>query len=443
MSGRVITTFIGLGLALLLAACGDGGWFGGPSKPKIEGERIAVLPQEQSIEADPRLADLRVQLPPPEANADAPLPGGVASHAMGNLAGGSDLAILWRTNIGEGSSRDGRLSSSPVVAKGRVYVVDANTHVSAIDAATGDRQWRVDLTPEEDTAGGGGGGVAVDQDRIYVTTGYAQVVALEASNGGELWRTSLTAPIRGGPTVVGGRVFVVTIDNQSHGLDASTGRRLWSHSGLTETAGLYGGTSPAVSGMTVIAPYSSGELFALRADNGRVLWVDSLAGIQRTDPVSALSDIRGLPVVDRGQVLAASNGGRLVAIDLRSGGRIWDQNIASIYTPWVAGDFLFITTIDGEVLCVTRREGRVRWVQPLQRYKDPEDRKGRLLWTGPAMVNGRLVVAGSLGEAVVIAADSGEIVKRIRLSGPVLIQPVVAGGQVFVLTEEADLIALR
>ncbi len=233
------------------------------------------------------------------------------------------------------------------------------------------------------------------------------------------------------------------MDNQIHALDATTGRKLWTHSGIAEGAGLYGGASPVSTGNVLIAALSSGELFALRVDNGRVLWSDSLAGIQKSDAVSALPDVRGYPVIDRGQVIAASHASRLVDIDLRSGARIWEQGFGSYNSPWVAGDFLFMVTVDAQLLCVSRRDGRVRWVTQLQHWEKEKEKKDPITWVGPILAGGRLFAANSLGKAVIAVPETGEVESQISLPGPVSVLPVVANGTVFVLTDDANLVALR
>src|SRR5690606_4755356 len=141
----------------------------------------------------------------------------------------------------------------------------------------------------------------------------------------------VSAPVRAAPTVEGGRVFVVGIDNQLTALDARTGEVLWTHAGIIEDAGLLGGASPAAEAGVVIAPYSSGEIFALRAETGRQLWSDSLAAIRRVGALASLADIRGLPVIDRDIVVATSHSGRTAGIDLRTGARIWEQDIGGIH----------------------------------------------------------------------------------------------------------------
>ncbi len=429
-------------MTLAAIAVGACDMFSGPSKTPLAGERVAVMSEERGLEADPRIADVEVHLPAPTENAAWPQPGGLPTHSLQHLAS-DGLSVAWRTSIGSGSGRSGRIAATPVVADGRVFMMDAGTRLSAVDASTGSQIWTFDVEPEKESAGGSGGGVTYDRGRLYVSTGYAQVIAVEAESGKEVWRQTLTAPLRAGPTVGAGRVFAVTVDNQIHALDAATGRRQWAHSGIAETAGIFGGASPALEGNIVIAAFSSGEIFALRTDNGRMLWSDSLAGALRADPVSSLADIRGLPVIDRGQVFAASNAGRIVAIDLRSGGRIWDQNFGSLSTPWVAGDFIYLVTVDGELACLTRRDGRVRWVTQLQRFRDEKAKRGRIVWTGPVLVGSRLFLVNSEGEGLSVSPLTGEIETRVRLPGPVFVSPIVANRVVYVLTDNGDLVALR
>ena len=279
--------------------------------------------------------------------------------------------------------------------------------------------------------------------KVYVATGYGQIIALDAESGKEAWRTTLSAPFRANPTTGGGRVFAVSTDNQVHALDAVSGRKLWSHSGITESAGLYGGSSPILAGNILVAGLSSGEVFALRSDNGRVLWSDSLAAVARTDAVSALADLRGFPVVDRGRVTVASHAGRLADIDLRSGARIWEQGFGSFNTPWVAGDFLFLVTIDGELICASRRDGRVRWVQPLRKWRDEKAKKGRIVWTGPILAGGRLLLASDEGEGLIVSPEDGEIAGTLKFPAAVSVLPIVANRTIFVVTDNGDLVALR
>lgn len=180
---------------------------------------------------------------------------------------------------------------------------------------------------------------------------------------------------------------------------------LWRHRGLVESAGILASSSPAVAGSTVIVPYSSGEVVALRVENGTPVWTDQLTRTGTVTSLSALNDIAGRPVIDRDRVFAISHSGRMVSIDLRTGERIWTRDIGGVQTPWVAGDFVFLVTSSQEVLAISRRDGRIRWITPLQRWRNPERRSDPVEWSGPILVSERLVLVSSRGEAVMLAGN--------------------------------------
>jgi outer membrane protein assembly factor BamB len=410
---------------------------------RIPGERISIMLFENTLEPDPRIADLQVRLPRPVRNADWALPGGNAAHATSHLELGAAIREIWRADIGAGSSDTQRLLSQPIVAGELIFAMDSESNVSAFKRSNGEPVWAVDPKVPDDDDEAFGGGIAFADNRLFVTTGFAQIFAVDAQSGKELWRKTVSGPMRAPPTAVDGRVFAITIDNQLFAFDAKSGEKLWSHAGISEVAGLLGGASPAVSAGAVIAPYSSGEVYALRVENGRVIWSDNLTASRRLDALSSLADIRGMPVIDRGLVYAISHSGRMVAIDLRSGGRAWERALGGVEMPWVAGEYIFIVTNRGELICMTRRGGRIRWVQSLPQYEDDEEKDDPIKWSGPILAGDRLVLVGSHGEAWSISPYTGKPLGRVELGGDVLISPIVADGAVYFLTESGDLIAMR
>jgi outer membrane protein assembly factor BamB len=428
---------------LMLAAGGCDTWLGSSEEPPLPGERIPVLTFEDRLEADPRIADLAVRLPRPTVNAGWPQAGGVPNHAMHHLAAGGGLKALWETDIGAGSSSDAVLLAEPVVGGGRLFAMDVEASVGAYDAETGKEVWNTALENEEDDDGTLGGGLAYEGGRVYATTGFAEVFALDAATGKIVWRRRLANPMRSAPTVRNGRVFVLSIANELIALNAADGSTLWSHSGLSEVAGLVGGASPAVDAGIVIAPFTSGEVVALRVENGRVVWSDTLTALRRTDPITSLAHVRGRPVIDRGRVFVVGNSGRTVAIDLRTGNRLWEQSIGGVHGPWVAGEFVYVVSNNAEVVCLSRRDGRVRWIRQLQKFEDEEDREDPIRWAGPVLAGDRLLVAGTNGEVWAVSPYTGKLLGKIEVSGPVLIAPSVANQTVYLLTDDADLIALR
>jgi outer membrane protein assembly factor BamB len=210
-----------------------------------------------------------------------------------------------------------------------------------------------------------------------------------------------------------------------------------------EVAGVLGGASPAVSKGVVVVPYSSGELFALRTSNGRPLWSDNLGALSVLDAVSSLSDIRGRPIIDGNRIIAISHSKRMVALDLRSGLRVWERKIGGIQSPWLAGDFIYILSGENKLICMAKAEGLIVWVAELRNYEDMEDQEGLIIWSGPALAGDRLILTGSHGVVLSISPYTGRLLGRMEMPDPVRIEPIVAGDTIYILTDEADLIALR
>jgi len=432
-----------LSLGILAAGLAGCSFFENEGPPPLPGDRISILALEQTLEADAGLADLEVRLPSPFENANWPQAGGIPSHALHHLALGEDLEEAWRVSIGEGSDDENRMFSSPVIANGRVFTMDSEASVRAYDAENGDEIWITDLTPEDEDEGNIGGGVSYEYGRVFATTSFGDVVALDPETGERIWDTNLGVPLRAAPTIAEGQVFVLTFDSRLYALDAETGEINWDFEGGVETTGLLGAASPAYSNGTVVVPFASGEVFALRAGNGQQAWNERLVRRRSYSSLTSLTDINAFPVIDRGIVYAASYSGRMIAVDLRTGNRLWDQEISTLQTPWIAGDFIFVVSTDGELVCLSRRNGLIRWVSPLGKYDDPEDKKDLIIWSGPILASDRLILVSNYGIAVAVSPYDGKILGQLELSDNASIPPVVAGGTIYVLTDDAELVALR
>jgi outer membrane protein assembly factor BamB len=420
----------------------DGG--DSPSQTAPQDGRVSILAFEQDVTADPTLAARTIVVPPPVDLVEWSQPGGTPDNSPPNSTGSGVLQRAWRADLGAGSDGRVQIAAPPVVAEGRLYFIDANQRVIAVNAADGNRVWSETLRPSDSrdrTARGGG--VAAAGGRLFVTTGFGFIAALDARTGDEVWRTNGGAPFHSAPVVSGGRVYATTNDSELMAFDANTGEVIWNYQAIAEQARILSAPSVAVDGETVIAPFASGELIALLGANGRRLWSDSLSRSGRLTSLSAINDIAGRPVIEQGIVYAASHSGVLAGIDIRAGQRGWSRPFASTQTPWVAGDVLYAVSVDGELVAFDRMTGNAFWVQQLRRYRNERERTGRVAWTGPVMIGSRLVLANSLGEVVAVSPENGQTVATADVDDPVFIPPIVANGLVYIVTDKARLIAFR
>jgi outer membrane protein assembly factor BamB len=432
--------------AALLAPLALGGcglwddWFGTHKTP-LPGKREPIVVGRRALSVDEGVP--KVTLPPEVRNAAWPQAGGNPAHFMGHLAAGERLVEAWTANIGEGGGYRRKILAQPVSADGVIYVMDSDAVVSAFDTTAGGRVWRFDTRKEDDDSTNVGGGLALDQGTLYAVNGLADIVALDAAKGSVRWRGSIGAPTRSAPTVVEGRIFVTTIEDKLLALATEDGRQLWTHQAANATTSVLGRPAPAYSSGLVVAGFGSGELATLRADTGNVVWTDNLAAAVRSGSLADFSAIRGLPAVGDGRVYAIGMGGLMVAVDLPTGRRLWEREVAGEDSPWAAGSWLFVVSLDQRIAAVDRDDGRVAWVTDLPRWENAEKEKDPITWFGPLLVGDRLVVAGTSRETLAVSPYTGEILGRQELSGAASLGPVVVDGTVFVVSDDGRLLALR
>lgn len=429
-------------LAVLMALGGCGA-FKGPKKTPTLGNRVPILVSENGAEADAALADVQVLLPPP-AGLDAwPQPGGDPSKSVGHLTLGAAPAKLWSAKIRGGTPKL-RLGAAPVVADGKLFVVDTNAVVTAFAADTGRKLWSAPTwTDKKNREARFGGGVSYDGGVLFATNGLGDIVAMSPSDGAIKWRAHPGGPLRGAPTAANGALYLLSQDNQLFAISQADGSVQWTASGSLESQGVFGVAAPAASRGTIVAGFSSGELNAYRYENGRTLWSDTLSRTSITTSVSSITDIDASPVIDRDRAYAIGEGGRMVALELTTGKRLWELNIAGISTPWIAGEWLFVSTDDGRMICLSRANGRIRWITDIGGFKNRKKKTSPIHWSGPVLASGRLIVVNSRGRIASVKADTGEMGAVIKGAAPFSLPPVVANNVLYVLDQKGRITAYR
>ncbi|WP_312813651.1 PQQ-binding-like beta-propeller repeat protein [Brevundimonas sp.] len=439
----------------------------GPKAVATQGERISILEFEQQLAPSPALSGRDFFVPGPQAVTAWTQPGMNAEADTGHVIAAADFTVAWRRDIGASSDRMKQVMAPPVAADGRVFVMDGEATVSAVDAASGAVVWKKTVGIGErdsgrrrfgislgggSSGGGFGGGMAVADNKVFVSSGYRSVSALNAATGEVVWTHETDLPIHNAPTVSGGRVYVIDVDNQLIALDMATGNQSWTYRGITEPARIMRATSVAVSGDTVIAPFSSGQVVALRSTNGQPVWEEVLSRTSRTNALSELRDIAGRPVISRGFVYAVSQSGVMQALDIRTGAPRWELPIGGVNAPLPVGDVVYVVSKTGELTVINRDTGQIYWTRDLNDGRIRTEggwffgmgkRTVRPSWSGPVLASNRLVLVNSEGQMVAFDPKTGQQTASLDLGAPAYIAPAAYNGALYVVTDEGRLISIR
>jgi outer membrane protein assembly factor BamB len=442
----MIRQFLLIITIICLSACSsaDGIFQSDDDKP-LEGERLSVLELQKDLE--PENLSLTAQgfiAPNPWKNEFWPQAGGYPNHSMQHLSlNESTLSKIWSTDIGQGSKSSLPITAKPIVIDGKIFTLDTDFNLRSFDTKTGKEIWESDISHNKEDDPVISGGISYSKGRLYATNGYREVLSLDPTKGDIIWRAELPAPSRAAPTIMDERVFVSTLDNRIVALDALKGNILWEFSGISETAGIIGAASPAADREIVVPAFSSGELYALRVENGLVAWSDNLSSLRKSSSLSSIPDIRGLPIIDKGMVIAISFSGKLVAIDARTGARIWQREVGGAETPWVAGNHIFLISSDNKLVALGRDDGTIQWVSQLRKYEDEDDAEDAIIWFGPMLAGGRLISVNSIGQVLESDPHTGKRLKEWETDESIAVSPIIADETLYLLSHNGTLMAFK
>ena len=432
----ILAAFLALAL---VSACGN-------RDEILPGERLDIRDGMAGGEADRPNRALPIALPAATLNADWTHRGGGPAHRIGHPALPGGLSPLFAVGIGAGNGERVRITADPVVAGGRIFTLDAKAQVQATSTA-GLVLWRADLTPPaEDPRDGSGGGIATDGTTVYVTSGFGRVTALDAATGRVRWVQALEAAGTPAPTVANGVVHVVSRDSRAWAIEAESGRVRWVFSGIPAVTGFAGGAGAAVAPGSVIFPFPSGEVVSVFAEGGLERWSTIVAGARLgTAAGRATTDIGGDPVVEGGVVYVGNVSGRIVALDVETGTRLWTATEGATGGLWKVGGELFAINDISELVRIDAASGEPIWRVPL-----PSSVKGswlrrtiRFAHYGPVVAGGRVIVASSDGLIRLFDPASGAPEGEVALPGGAASAPVVAGGVLYVVDRDGTLRAFR
>lgn len=439
-AGRLLTAICAA--SVFLSACSE-------DDTILPGKREDIRSVLQGQQAEPvaiaenEVRDIR--LPAAQANANWPQAYGSPGLRTDHAALGTQLTHIWSAKIGAGDARKQRITAAPVVAGGVVYTLDAETLVTAT-STSGQQVWQKDLRPDRDPGGQAtGGGLAYNDGRVYVSLGYGVLVALDAASGAELWRQQLRGTASGTPTVFDGLIYLTAGDDRGIALTADDGRLRWTLTATPDSTNVLGAPAPAVSGDLAIFAFGSGEVQAVFRRGGLRRWDASVRGERLGSALGNVGDVTAPPVVANGRVYVGNQSGRLVALNLDSGARIWTANEGAEGNIIPVGGSVFVISDLNELLRLDASDGSRIWGVQMERFvKDNPKRRSEIVaHHGPVLAGGRLHVASNDGFLRSYDPRSGALLSSVEIPGGATSDPVVAGGVLYVVSTKGQLHAFR
>lgn len=229
---------------------------------------------------------------------------------------------IWQRRVGYS------VRNAPAVAGGIVVFAANDGTVHAVDAATGEDCWRYALAPQAEVVSRNIYAAPIIVDGVVYVGVRRELVAIDLQSGDVLWSV---IPIDSSGDLashvtpaVGLGLLVMAFDRGHEGLmafDMLTGERVW-QTGPEVSLGMQG--SPVIAGETVYVVNETTQVTALSLLDGSVRW-------------SIRLDERGFgwgycavatPAYDNGILYAGTQFGELHALDASTGSLLWTHEVA-------------------------------------------------------------------------------------------------------------------
>ena len=142
-------------------------------------------------------------------------------------------------------------------------------------------------------------------------------------------------------------------------------------------------------------------------------------------------------------VYAGTNSGRLAAIDIKSGMRVWTKKEGAIGPVWISNNALFVLTDQQKLKRLDRKNGAEVWTYDLPIYKNPKRSTGKFGHFSPVLAGNKLYVAGTDKKIRVFDPETGELLNLIPLRGGAASQLAIANERMYILSGAGKLIAFQ
>ena len=306
----------------------------------------------------------------------------------------------------------------PAVYDGNVYHISSSGNLLSIDLESGKKLWSKSTEDVIST------GLDVNFKTITYGTLDGQLVTLDQRNGQEIWRSQTSSESLSPPVHSGSHIVIQTIDGRITGFNAKTGEQDWFYQTVVPTLTLRGTSWPFIDQGFVFTGFANGKIAMIYPDSGAVRLELPVTLNEGKSELERIVDVDGRPIIVNGILVSASYQGNILALNLRDGKGIWQQELSTYKDLTANGNRIVAVDSEDIVKAFGTATGALIWEQ--------EDLKKREL-TAPASISNLIVVGDFEGYVHLLNAQNGNFEGREKISGDPITEIVSKGNYLLIV----------
>lgn len=314
------------------------------------------------------------------------------------------LTLKWTLNLKK------RITSSPVVADGNVYIGDEGGTLYAVSQKKGKPLWKFNSGGEIRATPFAG------VRMIYLASCNGFIYGIDISKGTKLWAFKADSRMNSSPAGNENILYTGSDKGIFYALSMDKGEVLWSYKTGEQITSL-----PLIVSDRVYFGSWDGSIYCLNRTTGEKLWSKNLGG-----------KIHSSPVFLDGLIYTGLLNNKLVALDASNGRIKWEfmSDGPIISSPAVAYRKVFIGSRDKSVYALDASKGTKIW-----QYKTKDT-----IYSSPAVANGFVYIGSTDMMFYAIHAEKGKGCKY-KTEGKIMSSPAIANSMVFIASDDGKLYA--
>lgn len=336
------------------------------------------------------------------------------------------IKVLKEVSYGSSASQYVRIS--PLELDKEIVFSDSKGSVTVFNKSDFSIRWQKSFAATYTTAIGG------NESLYLLGTRSGEVIALNPVNGEVNWRVQVSSEILTRPVISNNTVIIKTVDGQLTALNSKSGKQKWSYQREVPALSVRGNSAPYLFQDKLITGLDNGKLVVLSTDTGILFWEKTIAIPRGRSEMERLVDLDTDLIVKDNVVYIAGFQGRVIALDLKSGGFIWAKKMSVTKNMTFENDKLYVTDENSHIWALDSSTGATIWKQT--------DFSSRKL-TSTVLIDEYLVFADFQGYLHVIAKSDGHQLARVQVdSAGVDVTPIVIGKKIYLQSKRSVIYVL-
>ena len=273
---------------------------------------------------------------------------------------------------------------------------------------------------------------AKNKNVLIVADNISKYYAIDIQSGDLLWSKTNSSPFNSQIKIYKDKLYVIDFENILYCYSIKDGNKIWSFKSENVFIKSPKKLSIAISENIIYFNNSVGDINALNAINGKLIWQLPTQNNQIYEDSFLLksSDL----VATKKSIIFSNNRNQFYSIDKKTGILNWEQKINSSLNPIVVDELIFTVSLEGFLLIINRISGDIiRITDVFNIFK--EKKRSDITPIGFIVGNKKIYLTTNNGRLLIIDIKTGKTIRMVKIDGNQISKPIIENKKLHIIKD--------